>query len=326
LLARSPAGADDLDLERAIYGEAASLRVGPRKDGRYLLEGPEFLASLEGANAIVVYRCRVTEPLLRAAGTGLKVVARQGVGIDNLNLPLLQRSGIRSFNLPDYCVDEVASHTIGLALALERRIVPQHLALSAGRFDVYHGGVPRRLQRRTAGIVGFGRIGRAVSQRLKLFYGEVVAFDPYVSDDLMAGYGIAGVAFDELLQRSDAVFLHCPLTEETAALVNERSLARIKPGAILVNCARGGIVDSQALYNALREGRLGGAALDVFVPEDPHQDRFYARIVTMENVVVTSHRAFLSTESEASVRRRVAQAVRDVLLAGSGQAPVGWLS
>ena len=318
--------ATDLDLEREIYGEAARLRVGPSKNGRYLFEGPEFLSSLEGANAIVIYRCRVTESLLRASGSGLKVIARQGVGIDNLNLPLLQRSGIRSFNLPDYCVDEVASHTIGLALALERRIIPQHLALSAGRFDVYHGGVPRRLQSRTAGIVGFGRIGRAVSHRLKLFYGEVLAFDPYVSGDLMAGYGIASVAFDELLQRSDAVFLHCPLTEETTALVNERSLARMKPGAILVNCARGGIVDSQALYRALREGRLGGAALDVFAPENPHQDGFYPRILAMENVVATSHRAFLSTESEASVRRRVAEAVRDVLLAGTGRATVGWLS
>jgi phosphoglycerate dehydrogenase-like enzyme len=314
---------DRFDVERAVFGDGVVLRVGPARDGRYLLQGDELRDRCRDCDALVVYRCRVSEELLDAAGGRLKVVARQGVGVDNLNAPLLERRSLPSFNVPDYCVDEVAAHTMAMVLALERRLIPQHVGLAAGSFDVYHGGVPRRLSEQTAGIVGFGRIGRAVAQRLRLFYGRVVACDPYVSADLMAGYGVVALGFEELLAASGCVLLHCPLTAETRGMIGEGALARMRPDAFLVNCARGGLVDARALHAALTAGRLAGAALDVFEPEDPHSDEWYRRIVGQERVVVTSHRAFLSVESERSSRRRVAEAVLAVLEGDELPATVG---
>jgi phosphoglycerate dehydrogenase-like enzyme len=302
-------------IEREVY-DGADLRVGPRRDGRYVLAGEELEAACREVDAIVVYRCRVTAGMLDAAGSRLKVVGRQGVGIDNLNAPLLAGRGLCSFNVPDYCVDEVATHTLALLLALERGVVASHVGLAGGTFDIYRGGMPRRLNRLTAGIVGFGRIGRAVSQRLRTFYGRVIAYDPYVSADLMEGYGVGSAGFEELLAESDCVLLHAPLDDDTRGMIGERALSLVRPGSILVNCARGGLVDSEALHHALAEGRLGGAALDVFVPEDPTQDEWYRRVLGMENVVVTSHRAYLSRESEESQRRRVAEAVASVVSRG----------
>jgi phosphoglycerate dehydrogenase-like enzyme len=309
--------ADGFALEREVYGEGVELRVGPRRSGGRLLEGGELWTACRDTDAIVVYRCQVSAEMLDAAGDRLKVVGRQGVGVDNLNAPLLRDRGVCSFNVPDYCVDEVATHALALVLALERQLVPAHLGLSGGTFDVYRGGVPRRLRNRTAGVLGVGRIGRAVAQRLRSFYGRVIAYDPYVSDDLMDGYGIDAVGFDELLAGADCILLHCPLNEETRGMIGARALARVRPGALLVNCARGGLVESRAVYEALVSGRLGGAGLDVFTPEDPTQDEWYRRILGLETVVATSHRAYLSRESEESQRRRVAEAVRGVLRTGT---------
>ena len=258
----------------------------------------------------------ITPELLDAAGPELQVVGRSGVGYDNLSPALLESRGIIGFNIPDYCVDEVATHTMALLLAAERGIVPQHTGLAGGRFDIYAGIVPRRLRERTAGILGFGRIGRAVAARLRMFYGQVLASDPYVSGDLMAGYGVTRVAFDELLSRSDALLVHCALTPETTRLFGQAEFARMKPGAWFVNAARGAVVQAKALHDALIRGPIAGAALDVFAPENPWNDEWCSKIVVLPNVVVTSHRAFLSREAEQSQRRRVAEGIRYVLTTG----------
>ncbi|WP_218952254.1 C-terminal binding protein [Amycolatopsis anabasis] len=303
-------------IEDEVFGSAVRLRLGEVADGRYVTAGDAVREAVRGVSALAVYRCRVTPELLDAAGPGLRVVARQGVGTDNLDIPALRERGIHAFHVPDYCVDEVATHTLALLLALERRIIPQHNGLSGGRFDIYAGGVPRRLRRRTAGIVGFGRIGKAVAQRLRVFYREVLTYDPYLHPDLVEGYGVRAVGFEELLATADVVTLHCPLTDETRRIVDRTALARMKPGALVVNAARGALVDPEPLFHALSEGRLGGAALDVFSPENPHEDPWFAKVAGLGNVVVTSHRAFLSAESEASSRRRVAEGVRQVLETG----------
>jgi D-3-phosphoglycerate dehydrogenase / 2-oxoglutarate reductase len=262
----------------------------------------------------VVYRAQVSAELLDAAGEGLRVVVRQGVGVDNLNAELLAARGLPGYNVPDYCVDEVATHTSALALALERRLVPQHRTLVGGAFDIYAGGVPFRINRRTLGIVGFGRIGRAVARRLGSFYGRVLVYDPYIGRDLPEGYGATAVAtLDELLARADLVTLHCPLTAETDGLLDERALRLMRPTGYLVNAARGRLVDPDALAKALDQGWILGAALDVFAPENPHHDARWHPVLAHPAVVVTSHRAFLSQEAEASSRRRVAELVRAVL-------------
>lgn len=307
-------------VEREVFTSRFDLRFTPAADRRHVLDGPAFLDAVAGAEALVIYRCRITEKLLDAIGPQLRVIARQGVGFDNLAPELLESRGIVGFNVPDYCVDEVATHTLALLLALERRVIPQHIGLAQGKFDIYAGGVPRRLRYCTAGIIGFGRIGRAVAARLRLFYGRVLACDPYVSGDLMDAHGVRKVDRDTLLQSSDAVVLHCPLSEETAGMFDARAFALMKPTAFLVNTARGGLIQSRALYEALCGERLAGAGIDVFAPENPRDDEWYARVVKLPTVVVSSHRAFLSVESEASLRRRTAEGILQVLT--TGQPPV----
>ncbi|MGH3937702.1 MAG: C-terminal binding protein [Pseudonocardiaceae bacterium] len=307
---------DRATIEREVFGNTVDLRFGPLSSGRYATEGAALLDTVTGACALGVYRCPVTPELLDAAGSTLKVVARQGVGTDNLNVPLLTERGLIGFNVPDYCVDEVAVHTIAMVLSWERGLIDQHNDLAGGRFDIYHGSIPRRLSRLTAGIIGLGRIGKAVAHRLRTFYRRVVATDPYLHADHMAGYGVEKVELPELLAQSDVVLLHCPLTDETRGLIDATALDTMRQDALLVNTARGGLIDAQALYDAVRAGAIGGAALDVFSPEDPHQSPAYSRLVTLPRVLVTSHRAFLSAESEASSRRRVAEGIRQVLETG----------
>nr|QLJ96942.1 C-terminal binding protein [Micromonospora carbonacea] len=301
-------------VEEAVYGDAVRARIGP-------FRGPAALhEAVAGAAALIVYRCPVTPELLDAAGPQLRVVARQGVGTDNLNAALLGERGIVGFNVPDYCVDEVAAHTLAMVLAWERRLVPQHTGLTGGRFDIHHGGAPRRLGTRTAGIIGLGRIGRAVAARLRLFYQRVLAADPFVHADQMLGYGVRKTELPELLAESDVVLLHCPLDPDTRGLIDADALGRMRPDALLVNTARGGLVDAEALAHALTTGVIGGAALDVFVPEDPHRSDPYRRVLGLPNVLVSSHRAFYSAESELSSRQRVAEGVRQVL--DTGRPPV----
>ncbi|HZN73678.1 MAG TPA: C-terminal binding protein [Micromonosporaceae bacterium] len=304
-------------VEHEVYGDALRLRIGPFADGRYRPESPALRELVSGAAALVVYRCQVTPELLDAAGPQLRVVARQGVGTDNLNAGLLGERGIIGFNVPDYCVDEVAAHTAAMVLAWERGLVAQHNDLAAGRFDIYHGRVPRRLASRTAGIIGLGRIGKAVAARLRLFYSRVLAVDPFLHADHMIGYGVHKVELPELLAESDVVLLHCPLSPDTRGMVDAAALRRMRADALLVNTARGGLVDPEALADALDRGLIGGAALDVFVPEDPTASQRYGRILKLPNVLVSSHRAFLSTESELSCRRRVAEGIRHVLATGA---------
>jgi D-3-phosphoglycerate dehydrogenase len=305
-------------VEREVLGPDAQLLTAPHEDGRYVLTDDRLLERAAGVDALVVYRCQVTEALLDAAGSGLRVVVRQGVGVDNLNAELLAERGMPGYNVPDYCVDEVAVHTAALALALERRLVPQHRTLTAGTFDIYAGGVPRRVNGRTLGIVGFGRIGRAVARKLGVFYGQVLVHDPFVGRDLAEGYGARATGtLDELLAASDLVTLHCPLTPRTDGLIGDAELRAMRPDAYLVNAARGRLIDPDALAKALAEGWIAGAGLDVFAPENPHQDPRWEPVLAHPGTVVTSHRAFLSQEAEASSRRRVAELAQAQTAAGS---------
>ncbi|HEX4728456.1 MAG TPA: NAD(P)-dependent oxidoreductase [Jatrophihabitans sp.] len=298
------------EVERPVLG-SVELSTGPFVDGRFRPPGPAVLA---GVQVLVIYRCQVTAELLDAAGHGLKAVIRQGVGTDNLAVELLAERGIAGYHVPDYCVDEVATHTSALALALERGLIVQHRTLTGGRFDIYAGGVPRRVGIRTLGIVGFGRIGRAVARKLGVQYGRILVFDPYLGRDLPIGYGAQATdSLDELLAEADLVTLHCPLTAETAGLIGIEQLRAMRSDGYLVNAARGQLIKPAALAQALAEDELAGAALDVFAPENPHDDPAWAPVLADPRVLVSCHRAFLSADAERSSRRRVAELVRDVL-------------
>jgi len=304
-------------LERDALGPDVNIRLGVRHGGRFVPSGELLEEALAGADALVIYRTEITPRLVEILKGRCKVVARQGVGIDNLNAPLLQAANIWAFNVPDYCVDEVVAHTLGMAFAIERGIVVQDRLLKAGRWDIFAGGRPRRLANLTLGIIGMGRIGRSLSAKARPFYSRVVAFDPYVHGDLMTGYGARHVAtLRELLEQSDVVSLHPALTPETRHIINNLTIRFIKDGAVLINNARGALVEPEAVLAALRDGRLRGYGSDVFSPENPHDTPANREILSFENVVVTSHRAFLSDEAERSQRLRVAEGVLEVLQHG----------
>jgi D-3-phosphoglycerate dehydrogenase len=310
-------------VEREVLGPSVRLDLGVF-DGGFITSGPRFLTHVRGAEALVVNRCEVTPELVEVLSPACRIVARAGVGIDNLHPPLLAAAGIQAVNVPDYCGDEVSTHALALLLALERGVCGQDRAVRAGNWGVHRGGTPRRTAVRTVGIVGFGRIGRASSRKLQAVYAGVHAFDPYVHPDVMAGHGVrAAGSLAALFGAVDAVVLHPALTDETRGMIDARALRDARPGTLLVNVARGGLVDVAAVLAALEAGRLGGFASDVFSPEDPNADPVARRLLDRDDVVVTAHRAFLSGESEASARRRVAEMVRDALDTPATAAPGG---
>ncbi|KJK51697.1 3-phosphoglycerate dehydrogenase [Lentzea aerocolonigenes] len=305
------------DVEREVFGDRAELRFGVVENGAYVKSGKRFIDNLAGASALAVYRAQMTEEVYAAIRGEVKVIGRQGVGYDNIGVPFLEPNGIFGFNVPDYCVDEVSTHTMSLVLALERHVCLQNDHLKNGRWDIYDGGYPRRLQGLTAGIIGLGRIGKSTAQKIRNFYGQVIGYDPYVHGDQMIGYGVRKRhSLKEFLAEADVVILHCLLNDDTKDLAGEAFLAGMKSDALLVNTARGGLVDPKAVHDALAAGRIAGYASDVFSPEDPNEHEWNRKLLPFENVIVTSHRAFLSAESELSQRRRVAEEILHVLETG----------
>jgi phosphoglycerate dehydrogenase-like enzyme len=301
------------EVER-VHLQHASIDAGVFESSRFRFTGERFTQLISGATVLVIYRCEVSRELLTAAGPALRAVIRQGVGFDNLNISLLNEFGIAGYNVPDYCVDEVSTHTTALALALERGLIEQHASLTAGHFDIYAGGTPRRTIRCTLGIVGFGRIGRAVARRLSPHYHRTIVYDPYLSVDQIEGYGAtAAKSLQALLGEADIVTLHCPLSAETTNLINVDTLSYIKTGALLVNAARGKLIEPKALAAALRDGRVAGAAIDVFSPENPWDSDDWSQVLRLPRVITTCHRAFFSADAERSVRSRVALLIGELL-------------
>jgi D-3-phosphoglycerate dehydrogenase len=290
-------------IERDIFGDSVDLQFGP-------VEGP--------CDAVVVSRAQITPEILDVAGPDCRVAGRLGIGYDNLNVPLLRERGIFGFNVPDYCIDEVSSHAIALMLALERRIVDYDRQIKAGTFDTYGGRSPRRMSELTLWIIGFGTIGRATNRKAQAFFSRVIAYDPYVHADLMAGNGVTKYAtLDDLLAASDVISIHAFLDEGSRHLIDAVSLAHARPGALLINTARGGILDESAVLASLESGRLAGFGSDVFDPERPAETETGRRLVARHDVIATPHIAFRSIESERSQRTRVAETIAVVLATGA---------
>jgi D-3-phosphoglycerate dehydrogenase len=252
---------------------------------------------------------KVTAELV-ALATSLKVIGRAGVGVDNVDVGAATRRGIVVANAPESNVVSAAEHTIGLLVALARNIPQAHSALVAGRWErARWGGV--ELADKTLGVLGFGRIGRQVARRALGLQMKVVAFDPFVSADRFRELGTEPASFDEVLERSDFVTLHLPLTPETRGAIDAAALGRMRPGARIVNAARGELVDEQALIAALESGHLAGAAIDVFVPEP-----YDGPLLRAPNVVVTPHLAASTEEAQDRAGVIVAEQVAAALEGG----------
>jgi len=297
---------DPLDREAVRLLGAAEFEVSERSG----LSGGELGAALAAAEgAIVRGATRITGESLASADR-LRVVARAGSGVDNIDVQACRQRGIAVFNTPGANAASVAEHTWGLLLALCRKIPAASASMAAGKWEKSKLS-GHEVRGKTLGVIGLGNVGRRVGRFGLAFGCRVLAHDPLVAvDEALPEAKAAGL--DELLAESDIVSLHLPLQEETRDLLSEARLAKMKPGAFLLNCARGGIVDEAALERALVEGRLAGAALDVFETEPPG-DR---PLLRLPQVVATPHIGASTAEAQLEAALQAAAAVRDFLLTG----------
>jgi D-3-phosphoglycerate dehydrogenase len=300
----------DVELERAIL-EQASLEVtdAPRSDEATL----SALAS--DSDAIMTCFAQVT-PAIIASAPGLKVIARYGVGVDNIAVDTATARGIPVTYVPDYCVAEVAEHALGLLMALARGVVRYDRSVRQRAWDLGVAAPLRRIEGQTLGLIGCGRIGRRLADKALGLGMRVLVYDanPAVVEAAVAG-GLIGAELHEVVAEVDFLSLHLPLTAATRGFIGESVLRQMKPTAFLINTARGGLVDTDALARALREGWIAGAALDVLPHEPPPADN---PLLDLDNIVLTPHVAFYSEESLQALRQRTARAVVDAL---AGRAP-----
>jgi D-3-phosphoglycerate dehydrogenase len=245
-----------------------------------------------------------------AALPKVRVVATPSVGFDHVDVEAATARGVWVCNVPDYCIEEMADHSIALLLALARGVVELDRSVREGGWDHRAAGRLGRLADVRLGIVGYGRIGRAVAARALALGMDVVAFDPLLEPDAIASTGVQPASLEELLRSSTAVTLHAPLTPDTEHLLGARELALLPEGAYVLNVARSGLVDSEALLAALAAGRLGGVALDVLEVEPPDAA---APAPQVPRLVVNPHAGWYSEEAEEAAPRRATEAVRDVL-------------
>lgn len=270
----------------------------------------ELLAALPGADAILVRSATKVDAEALGAANSLKVVARAGVGLDNVDVQAATKAGVMVVNAPTSNITSAAELAVALMLAAARHISPAHAALRQGEWKrSKYTGI--ELVDKTVGIVGLGRIGLLVAQRLAAFGMTVIAYDPYVQAGRAAQMGVRLVDLDTLLAESDFMSVHLPKTPETAGLIGVEELAKVKPSLVLVNAARGGIVDEPALYDALKSGRVAAAGLDVFAKE-PCTD---SPLFELENVVATPHLGASTDEAQEKAGIAVARSVR-LALAG----------
>jgi D-3-phosphoglycerate dehydrogenase len=270
-----------------------------------------LLPALSDVDAILVRSATKVDAEVLAAAPRLKVVARAGVGLDNVDVKAATQSGVMVVNAPTSNIVSAAELAVALMLAAARHVAPANAALKNGEWKrSRYTGI--ELYEKTVGIVGLGRIGVLVAQRLSAFGMKVIAYDPYVQAGRAAQMGVRLVGLDELLEQSDFMSVHLPKTPETVGLIGDDELARVRPHLVLVNAARGGIVDEHALYVALKEGRVAAAGLDVFASE-PCTD---SPLFEFENVVATPHLGASTDEAQEKAGIAVARSVR---LALSGE-------
>jgi D-3-phosphoglycerate dehydrogenase len=278
----------------------------------------EIIALTQEADAVLNCYAKMTAPVIEGMKR-CKIIARYGIGVDNVDLAAATRVGILVTNVPDYCIDEVSDHALALLLALARRIATAHGAVKAGAWDVAsHTGI-RRLRGQTLGLVGFGKIAKALASKVQPLGMKVLVYDPYLEAELIFRHGAEAVSLDRLLAEADAISIHVPLSSETHNLIGERELALMKSAAFLINTSRGGIVDEQALAAALKERQLGGAALDVLSIEPPPLDH---PLRDAPNVILTPHLAFYSRESVIELQTKAAEEVARALKGEPPRSPV----
>lgn len=293
----------ETEIERRLLGEAGHelLVAGSRA------EADELMAEADA----VINGYAVLDDAAISRMKHAKIIARYGIGVDNIDVVAAARQGVVVTNVPDYCVEEVAAHAVAMALSLLRKIAAADSTVRSGRWGLDDVRPMRRISALTVGVLGFGRIGRLVANTMHTFGGKILVADPFLS---AASEGVELVSNEELFRRSDALFLHAPLTPETRGIVNRETLGLMPEGAIVVNVARGSLIRIDDLFDALRSGRLAGAAVDTF-PTEPIDPSI---LQDVPGLLVSPHLAYYSEEA---LRESQVKATTQVIKVLSGERP-----
>jgi D-3-phosphoglycerate dehydrogenase len=266
----------------------------------------EVIEAGAGVDAFLVQYAPITAEVFEALPQ-LRLVSRYGVGVDAVDTEAARHHGVWVCNVPDYGTTEVALHAVAMLLALLRNVAGHDREVRAGRWDYHLGGQLRRPSSLTLGVVGLGRIGRMTAERAAPWFGAAVGYDPYLPQTAWPDW-LERLDLTDLFVRSSAITLHLPLTESTSGLVGTDLLGRMPSGSYLVNTARGGLVDLDAVFEALNSGQLAGVALDV-LPQEPPPSRH--PLLTHPRALITPHVAWYSAEAEVELRRKAAQNIVD---------------
>ncbi|MEF8814785.1 MAG: C-terminal binding protein [Halovenus sp.] len=300
----------DLEPERSVFEETGiDLIVTEASSAEEIIdaaEGRSIDALLTATNILI------TEEVFERIDT-LTMVSSYGIGVDHIDIEAATDHGVTVTNVPDYSVEEVSTHAVSLLLASVRRIPQYREHVNSGGWEWEVEAPLERLRGKTLGLVAFGKIPRRVSEKVDGFDLTVITYDPHVPDDTVEEYGVESVGFEELFARSDLISSHPPLTEETHHLIDADTFGAMKESAIYINTSRGPVVDESALYEAITENEIRGAAIDV-MEEEPPDD---SPLLGLDDVIITPHAAWYSEQSREELQRKAAEEVVAVLQNGT---------
>ena len=275
----------------------------------------DIIKAAENADAILVTYAKLNENILRSL-KNCKAIGRFGIGVDNIDLKVAGELGISVNYVPDYCLDEVSDQAMAMIISMARKIPQSNKLVQSGRWEMPAVVPMYRLRGKTVGLIGFGNIPRLMTPKAQAFGFDVIAADPYAPKELFEKYGVESVSMDELYERSDFISVHAPLIPETKGLVNKEAFKKMKDTAIIVNTARGPLINEQDLIEALDNNEIGGAGLDVVENEPLPKD---SPLIGRDNVILAPHTAFYSVEALEELQTKAASDVARVL---NGEEPV----
>lgn len=296
---------ESLEPERKILAEAGASLIVAESGNE-----DELVKMAGDVDGILTCWKPVTARVIRQA-VKCRAIGRYGIGLDNIDVACATEQGIVVTNVPSYCVEEVSDHALALLLSLARKVTAYDHAVKGGRYDLRAPTPLYRLSGKTLGIVGFGKIGRTLSRKVQGFNFKILVYDPYLEPASLAGSQVESVSFHELLRRSDFISIHVPLSAGTRGMFNTETFMKMKPTSFLVNTSRGALIDEQALLQALNDGIIAGAGLDVLSVEPPSPRD---ALVLHPRTIITPHAAFYSEESVLELQTTAARQMAEVLL------------
>lgn len=303
-VAITDAGYRDYKIEEEIVKS-----VGGTLEIRHCVTEEDVIELAKDADGVIVRLQPFTEKVIKNLKK-CRVIARYGTGVDNIDIVAATKKGIVVANVADYAVNEVAEHALALLFSCIRKITSHDRKIRAGAWDIGQRDPIYRIQGKTLGLIGLGKIAQTLIKKVRGFEFRILAYDPFISEEVAEKIGVELTGLNRLLEESDYILLHAPLNGNTRHLINEKALQKMKRTSILVNTSRGGLIDTKALYKALKEGWINSAGLDVYEEEPPPKD--YC-LFELENIVISDHAGWYSEESISALQKGAAEAVVAVL-------------